>query len=188
MSDENDTKQQDLKAHKTLRLFGLGVGALGALLIVFGIYFLFIANETLSWSSAEGSVLNAEVSTHVSLTKNPAGAARNTYVEYYVSVQYTYDVEGDSYTSSRYSLGQGERASRLYGARAEAEAEAASRFPQGAAVTVYFDPKNPTDAVLKTGWNWGTFVPVLMGLFLGGTGWLFYAVGKSAKVPSESKA
>lgn len=34
-----DDKIQVEKAHKTLRLLGLGLGALGAPLIVFGVYF-----------------------------------------------------------------------------------------------------------------------------------------------------
>ncbi len=175
---------EKIQALKTLSRFGLGLGALGGLLSVFGIYFLFIANESLSWSSVEGSVVKAEVRTDVSLRNSAAGAAPNTHVEYYVSVNYTYDVEGNPYFSSRYSLGQGNRASRHYRERTGAAAEAASRFPDGTVVTVHYDPKQPTEAVLATGWNWGTFVPLLMGLFFGGSGWLFYAVGRSAKVTS----
>jgi len=101
-----------------------------------------------------------------------------------VSVHYTYNIEENPYFSSRYSLGQGDRVSRRYKERSEAEAEATSRFPEGMTVTVYHDPKQPTEAVLATGWNWGTFVPLLMGIFLSGSGWLFYAVGGSANVTS----
>jgi len=179
----SDEKTQSLKI---LSHFGLGLGALGALLSVFGIYFLFVANETLSWSSVQGSVVKTEVTTAVSSRKS-SGAAPNTYVEYYVSVYYTYDVEGHSYFSSRYSFGEGDSASRRFKERADAEAEAASRFPEGTVVNVHYDPKTPTEAVLKPGWNWGSFVPLLLGLFLGGSGWLFHAVGKSAKVSSEPK-
>jgi hypothetical protein len=178
MSDEK------VQALKTLSRFGLGLGALGGLLSVFGIYFLFIANESLSWSSVEGSVVKAEVRTDVSLRNSATGATPNAHVEYYVSVNYTYDIEGNPYFSSRYSFGQGDRASRHYRERADAVAAAASRFPDGTAVTVHYDPKQPTEAVLATGWNWGTFAPLLIGIFLGGSGWLFYAVSRSANVTS----
>lgn len=173
MSDES------VQALKTLSRFGLGLGALGGLLSVFGLYFLFIANESLSWPSVEGSVVQTEVRRDTR-SKGSSGATLNTYVEYYVSVNYTYDVEGNPYFASRYSLGQGDRVSRRYKERSDAEAEAASRFPEGTTVTVHYDPKQPTEAVLAPGWNWGTFAPLLIGIFLGGSGWLFYAVSKSA--------
>jgi hypothetical protein len=170
---------EKVQALKTLSRFGLGLGALGGLLSVFGIYFLFTANESFSWPSVEGSIVQTEVRKDVR-SKGSPGATLNTYVEYYVSIHYTYDVKGNSYVASRYSLGQGDRVGRTYKERSDAEAEAASRFPEGTTVTVHYDPKQPTEAVLATGWNWGTFVPLLMGIFFGGSGWLFYAVGRSA--------
>jgi hypothetical protein len=124
--EDSSLSDEKVQALKILSRFGLGLGALGGLLSVFGIYFLFIANESLSWSSVEGAVVEAEVRTDVSLRTNPSGATPNPSVEYYVSVNYTYDVEGNPYFSSRYSLGQGDRASRTYKERADATAEAAS--------------------------------------------------------------
>ncbi|WP_198159740.1 DUF3592 domain-containing protein [Picosynechococcus sp. PCC 7003] len=177
MSDEK------VQALKTLSRFGLGLGILGGLLSIFGIYFLVIANQSLSWPSVQGSVVQTEIRRETR-SKGSPGATLNTYVEYYVSVNYTYDVEGHSYFSSRYSLGEGDRVSRRYKERSDAEAEAISRFPEGTTVIVYYDPKQPTEAVLTTGWNWGTFTPLLMGVFFGGSGWLFYAVGKSANITS----
>ena len=174
---------EQIQSLKSLFRFGLGLGALGGLLSVFGVYFLFIANQSLSWPSVEGSIVQTEVRRDTR-SKGSPGATLNTYVEYYVAINYTYDVEGNSYVASRYSLGQGDRVSRIYKERSDAEAEAASRFPEGTTVTVYYDPKQPTEAVLATGWNWGTFAPLLMGIFLGGSGWLFYAVGRSANVTS----
>lgn len=179
MSDEK------VQALKTLSRFGIGLGALGGLLSVFGVYFLLTANESLSWPSVEGTIVQTEVRRDTRSRKGSAEPTLNTDVEYYVSVNYTYDVEGNSYVASRYSLGQGDQVSRRYKERSDAEAEAASRFPEGTTVTVHYDPEQPTEAVLAPGWNWGTFAPLLMGIFLGGSGWLFYAVSKSAKVTSE---
>jgi|GEM_PF-3616052 len=77
MSDEQ------VQALETLSHFGLGLGALGGLLIVFGIYFLFIANESLSWSSVEGSVVKTAVHRDVSFRNNPTvSISLNIYVEY----------------------------------------------------------------------------------------------------------
>lgn len=178
MSEEN------VQALKILSRFAFGLFFLGGLLGAFGIYFLFTANESLSWASVEGSVVEAEVSTYVSPPTNSTGNTLNSRVQYYVSVQYTYDVAGSPYVSSRYSLGEGDRASRLYPERSLAELEAAERFPAGSPLTVYYDPESPSSAVLAAGWNWGTFVPLLLGLFFGGSGWFIYAIAKTAKVPS----
>lgn len=186
MSDDQERQAQ--KALKRLRHFGLGLGILGALFGVFGVYFLYVANEALAWSSVQGTVVKAEVNTDYSFQKAAAGGMQRATVYYDVAVNYTYEVDGQSYFSSRSSFGQGHAASQRFRERADAEAEAASRFPAGTAVTVHYDPNNPAEAVLKPGWNWGTLAPLLIGLFLGGSGWLFYAVGKSAKEPSESKA
>lgn len=144
-----------VQALKILSRFGLGLGALGGLLSVFGVYFLFAANESLSWPSVEGTVVQTEVRRDTRSRKGSAGATLNTYVEYYVSINYTYDIEGNSYVASRYSLGQGDRVGRTYKERSDAEAEAASRFPEGTTVTVHYDPKQPTEAVLAPGWNGG---------------------------------
>lgn len=66
--------------------------------------------------------------------------------------------------------------------------KAASRYPKGGAVTVYYDPNDPSEAVLKAGLNRGTLAPLLMGLALGAAGGLFYAVGASPRPtpPSET--
>ncbi len=175
MSDEK------IQAIKVLSRFALGLGILGGLFGAFGIYFLIAANKSLSWSSVEGAVVKAEVKTHVSRRANTSGATPNLLIEYYVSVHYTYDVKGEPYVSSRYSLGEGDRASRFYAKRSGAEVEAAKSFPIDSRLQVYFDPDMPTSAVLEPGWNWGTFVPLLLGLFFGGAGGFFYWVLKTAK-------
>lgn len=179
MSDEQ------VQAQKVLSRFGIGLGALGGLFSVFGVYFLFTANESLSWRSVDGAVVETQVVRDTRSRRGAAGATLSNYVEYYVSINYTYDVEGNSYSSSRHSLGQGNRVSRRFKERSDAEAVAASRFPEGTMVTVYYDPKQPTEAVLATGWDWGTFVPLLFGIFLGGSGWLFYSASRSISVPPE---
>ena len=171
--------EDNVQALKTLSIFARGLYILGGLFGAFGIYFLFSANESLAWSSVEGSVVKTQV-----LTEVLRGTVSSTYTrppEYYVSVQYTYDVEGSPYFSSRYSLGGGDRASDLYGEHSDAETEATDRFPVGAPLTVHYDPKEPTSAVLAPGWNWGTFVPLLIGIFLGGSGWLFDIAVKTAE-------
>lgn len=175
--------EEQVQARKTLSRFAYGLGILGGVLAVFGIYFLFISNESLSWSSVEGIVVSTEINNHVTNRPNPASAAPSTFVEYYISVSYKYEVEGESYFSSSYSLGEGDRASRFYSERSLAEEAATELFPAGSSLTVYYDPKMPSSALLAPGWNWGTFVPLLLGIFFGGAGWFVYSLIKEPNVP-----
>ena len=176
--------EEQIQARKTLSRFALGLGVLGGVLVLFGIYFLFAANQSLSWPSVEGRVAWTEVKTEE--TRGTSKTRLSTIVEYYVSVQYKYEVEGETYFASRYSLGEGDRASDLYSERSIAEEEATRLFPIESSLTVYYDPDNPSSAILAPGWNWGTFAPLLIGIFLGGAGGLFYYILKKATVSSES--
>lgn len=172
MTDEKE------RAQRLLSRFGLGLAILGGIFSVFGVFFLFTTNESLSWTSVQGFVVNAEVKTHVSHRPNPAAKVPLRKMEYYVSVNYTYEVDDKPYFSSQYSFGEGDRASRFYTESSSAQEEAKRRFAPDSHLTVYYNPEKPTSAVLKPGWNWGTFVPLLLGLFFGGAGWLFYIVIK----------
>lgn len=166
--------EEQLKARRTLSRFAFGLGLLGLPFILFGIYFLIISNASLAWPSVEGSVLSSEAEMQVTNRPSTSGTTRTTSVAYYVAVQYQYEVAGNPYVASRIALGEGGRASEFYEERAEAEAAAAERFPTGSSLTVYYDPDDPTSAVLEPGSNWGTFVPLLFGLFLGGAGGVLY--------------
>ena len=175
--------EEQVKARRTLSRFALGLGILGGVLAVFGIYFLYTANKSLAWSSVEGKVVRTEVQTE--RIKGAASARKSTVTRYYVSVAYMYAVEGKPYYSSRYSIGGGDNASDYYSERSVAEKEAANLFPAGSKLTVYYDPDDPSSAVLAPGWNWGAFTPLLLGIFFGGAGWFFYYVVKKADVSTE---
>ncbi len=156
--------------------FGWGLLALGIPMFLFGIYFALLADESADWPKVEGVVASATVRTHTSVGRmnRPFTDSDNTY---YPEFGYTYSVGGKSYSSSRFSLGE---SAQDYSDRQDAE-KAASEHPAGSKVEVFYDPADPSSAVLRPGLSTGSWVPLLLGLFFGGSGLLLLRMLRKLK-------
>lgn len=102
------------------------------------------------------------------------------------AVGYAYTVDGQGYTGSRYSLGEGANAAgRTFTSEAEAAERAAARYRVGQDIPVYYDPADPAEAVLQPGANWGSYVPLILGAFFGlcggGLFWLLLRLRQAAR-------
>lgn len=128
---------------------------IGALLTVFGVSFIIEGSESQNWPTAEGEVSSIWVQTSTS----DNGTKTYTY-----EVNYRYTVNDTSYTSDRFSLGGGSTASKRYNDEEEARAGGREAYPTGSLVLVSYDPQDPGSAVLDPGLNWGTAVPLILGL------------------------
>jgi len=137
---------------------------LGLAMAAFGVYFILYSNEATSWSSVEGRIVNTMVRTHTTSTPSTAAtaAARERLRTYYPSVTYRWTVDGQSYQGSRYSLGQEQDD---FPEREDAE-RAATAFPAGSAIEVFYDPADPASAVLSRSRQAGAFVPLPLGLLI----------------------
>ncbi len=131
----------------------------GALLTLFGIQFLNQANETSDWPAVTGSVLGTRVS--YSLSSSANSASRRSY--YYI-VTYEYKVDEQSYINDQYSAGDNEHGPDRFSEEAEAEAAAASKYPEGSSVTVYYNPDVPEEAYLVAGATGASYIPLILGL------------------------
>lgn len=138
----------------TIGCLGLAIIA-GAALTIFGVLFLIEGNASRSWPTVEGDVRGIFVRSHTS----DSGSRSYTY-----EVTYDYVVNDQRYNSDRYSLGEGSTASNRYNNEADARADGRAQYPASSAITVYYDPEDPASAVLRPGANWGTYMPLLMGL------------------------
>ncbi|MEZ4700307.1 MAG: DUF3592 domain-containing protein [Rhodothermales bacterium] len=162
---------------KVLRITGHALVLLGAALLLFGVYFVRTANESASWPRAEGRVDNLLV--RWSISQSERGRV-NPHKDYYYVVKYSYEVEGTSYTGTRYSLGNGDHAEgKDFDTEEEARAAGQQRFPVRSAVPVAYDPEDPTMAVLRAGASGATYVPLILGV-------LFLAVGLALRRASGS--
>ncbi len=142
---------------------------LGLAMAGFGIYFIALGNAARSWPRVEGRV----ISTRIRIDYPTAGtqgtrSQRQRLRQFYPSITYSWTVEGQSYTGSRYQLGT---THEKYDERQEA-VKAAARFPAGAPIPVYYEPGNPSQAVLDPRTSAGVYVPLPLGLLILGLGWL----------------
>ena len=116
----------------------LTVGIIGFVLLILNavflgvIYFMRRKMATVSqWPSTMGTVMTSGVETR---------SSGDGYTDYPV-VQYTYQVGGQSYQSLKLAPGPEVGGS---GAR-----KVVAKYPSGAQVMVFYDPQNPSDAVLE---------------------------------------
>ncbi|MBI1354041.1 MAG: DUF3592 domain-containing protein [Acidobacteria bacterium] len=155
-----------------------GFSSFGLLLVLFGIYFARLAGASSSWPKTEGKVERVGVRTYVSVNHQHTARGVRTY---FPEVQYSYSVDGRPYASKRFSLGED---AQDYQERDDA-VKAASAYRAGDAIDVYYDPSDPSSAVLQKGFTMGSWVPLLMGLVFGGFGaLLFWSFGKLS--PAET--
>ena len=99
------------------------------------------------FTSAPGKVLASEVTTHDS----------DDGTTYGVRVTYSYTVSGQEYTGDRLRYGQVSSSSYPQARKA------AAKFPVGSPITVYYNPSDPQDALLRPGLTGGD---LFMALFM----------------------
>ncbi|MCB1058252.1 MAG: DUF3592 domain-containing protein [Acidobacteria bacterium] len=146
-----------------LILFLVFILVVGVAMMVFGIYFIVLGIEARSWPMVEGRVVSTtiRVETDVSSNTGATRAQRKRHHRYYPQVNYTWTVDGESYSGSRYTLGT---TYEKFRERSDAR-EAAKQFPAGSAIPVYYDPKDPSQAVLDPSSSFAIYIPLLLGLF-----------------------
>ena len=146
-------------------LFGLLCGgffflvtlAIGVGLIIFSRRSKKKADASLTWPSVLGKVLATSV--RESITHDEDG--RQT-VSYYPEVEYTYEVNGQDFTSKRLSFGG------LVTRKTRAEVVThLTQYPVDSTLLVYHNPQNPREAVIErtsAGAKWALVVGVIISI------------------------
>lgn len=103
----------------------------GIVIGFYGIYKIYKGYESQNWPATEGKIIDSRL----------AGAKRT--IGRRVFIKYEYFVKGSRYVSSQisYTLIIGDYSGSV---------EIIREYPKGKKVTVYYNPDNPMDAVLKT--------------------------------------
>ena len=148
----------------------------GFVLLVVGTWRLMEGSDTRGWESTRGTVEISEVDRRM---VSSSGTRRT---KHYAVVRYRYQVEGQSYHNDRVSVGGGERRTSAVffssGGGTGTLTEARSivdRYPQGASVTVFYDPADPTRSVLEQGTGGYAWLWLLVGVvacLYGGAHWV----------------
>ena len=114
--------------------------------LIGGLLFIFLAiNQYMkakkaekTWLTAPGVVLNSDI--QVRQSRSSKGQTTRSYLP---QVSYQYQVNDQTYTGDRLGFGSGS-----YG-KGKAN-KIIAVYPQGAQVTVHYDPADPSKAVLET--------------------------------------
>lgn len=142
-----------------------GLCVAGGALTLFGVWFLKTGYTSSDWPRVEGEVIGVQVQVWESVAEAVDQPEPKPY--YYPEIEYRYEVDGQTYTSTRYGLGE---TAQKYEDRGDAEL-AAAKYQIGDPIEVAYDPAAPDQAVLRTGASIGAWAPLLLGVLFGGLGW-----------------
>ena len=132
------------------RIFPLPFLLVGVVCIYLGIKELEKANASEDWPAVEGTVLHSSVDIR----------RGDDSTSYSAEVMYTYEVEGNVHSSNR--IGYGSVSSSSPGGAQRI----VNSYPVDSRVTVYYDPSNPEESVLRPGRSAATyFFPIFGGVF-----------------------
>lgn len=137
--------------------------AAGIAVVIYGGWQLSRGISSYTWPSCEGKIITSKV------TMSSSHRLRdNKGISYYPDVDYEYVVDGKKYIGEKIFYGQ-------YGSGMRDKIQKiADKYPAGKMVTVYYNPKNPGEAVLERGIRWSIFLALILGLIFVGVGIILY--------------
>lgn len=134
-------------------LVGIVFIVIGLVLLLVGIGQKKKAKAAEEWPTVQGMIMSSGLQEK----RHYDSDTHRTSVTYEPQVQYEYSLMGTSYQGNSLSFG---KASYNYNTATKKIAP----YPQGASVTVHYDPADPSKAVLETKSAGGTFL-IIMGIF-----------------------
>lgn len=127
--------------------------SVGCLLILLASYGLMRGIPTTKWPSTKGEVLYASVQEKY--------VRHDDSYDYSASIAYSYTVNGIQYKGSVIQRGLGEQ---LKNTKFLNAFYTARKFSKGTLITVFYEPENPTEAVIKRGPDLATYIVLIVGL------------------------
>ncbi len=120
----------------------IGIGVL-----LWGIQDTRSAFKSAAWPYVSGQVITSDVSE----------SSDDDGTTYSANIQYTYTVNDREYTGSRVSHGD------IGTSDSRDAAKIVARYPAQKTVSIYYDPADPSQAVLETGFTTGLLLPLGLG-------------------------
>jgi hypothetical protein len=120
-------------------LFSLVFIAIGGAIISYAIKMAAKARQSLSWPSIEGEIAHSAVLYQTNTTTSTGGTAT-----YKADIVYRYKVDGANYSSSRISMVD-------FASTTGRAQSIVQRYPDKSRVLVYYDPSDPSEALLEPG-------------------------------------
>jgi hypothetical protein len=147
---------------KGLGILTLAMLVAGVVLMSFGGVEFKRALDSKSWPSTAGTITNSY------LQKNREKKKNRWVTTYFPRVEYRYTVADKTFSAGRIAFGGTSGSNQIKAHNVIA------KYPPGKAVQVYYNPDDPTVAVLEAGHSFKAIVIVLAGLVFLGAGMLCF--------------
>ena len=128
---------------------------IGAVLLIKFVRDIMMGQKSRSWPVASGTVIQSTMETYHDTDED--GSTSTTHG---VKVHYKYAVGGQEYESWRRTFSEVRTSSM------RRTQEILARYPQGASVDVYYDPADPSSAVLETGVGSSSYIFMALAIVL----------------------
>ena len=138
---------------------------MGIALLSVGILNIRKGSASNDWPTTRGEVFTSEVQSRLETSDSSSGSGSRrrrkttTTTVYWAEMKYSYVVEGVSFEGDRVDYGMESRSSK----RTRAD-EIVALYPVGEEVLVYYDPSDPSEAVLEPGVGAAAFLFPLIGV------------------------
>jgi hypothetical protein len=128
---------------------------LGGVLIIVAGRNIFLGRKSQNWPTTPGTVLYTGMETYQS--RDEDGSLSTTYG---ATIQYSYEIGGTNFQGNRRTFTEVKTSSR------RRVGQILERYPQGSAVSVYYDPNDPANSVLETGVGWSGYLFLALGVIV----------------------
>ncbi len=154
-------------------LLGVVFLAAGIALAVWGFMNLSTALQSKAWPTAEGKITSSTVVKKIERYTD-SDHHRRTRTIYTPQLRYSYAADGRTLIGSRITLSDS-------GSSSESRARKISRrYPAGSTCTVFYNPDNPAESLLKAGITFGTLLFPAMGVLFAVVGLGVLILGRKA--------
>ncbi len=139
-----------------LLVFCLLFGVKGIELTGSGVNNIINARQSASWPTTEGRILSSDVKKGIYRGTRIWG----TGISYGAAISYEYSLNGESFSSNKVLFGE------VSGVSGDAARAYVKKYPKGTRVSVFYDPDNPSVAVLESEVSRSTYLRLGIGVFL----------------------
>ncbi len=154
-SIEQDKKS---KSRRNTAILAIGFLLAGLGILGYGGYSIYKGYESLAWPRTSGIINDS----YAELQRRRSSGTSGSHDQYVARIRYSYTLDGSkAYSSNEIGYGKSQYTSRI---KSKTE-KYLQQFPVGKSVTVFYNPENPNQAVLKQGITGGALLMVTIGIF-----------------------
>jgi len=146
----------------------------GLLVFILGINIVIQSIDSYSYKITEGDIISAEMD--ISTSTSTSNGRRTTSTAYFFKASYKYNVSGKEYIGNKYDI------AGVSKSRDEVQ-KLVERYTSETRIEVFYDEKNPSNAIMIKGFAGAWFFPLIFGFIFmsAGSGFMLLFIKFSKK-------